>query len=214
MKNKVESIKDYANIEKNDDVISLLKNLKELAYTMVDVQYKYWTMQRSLRLMIMLQQGDKESLTSFYKHFTNTVDVTKSQWGKLVPAILAAKETSNDVSRNKFLACIFLAGVDQKKYGKLVNNLNNDYLMGQKKYLKTVKSAMMMLSYYMGTGGNSKGWKLEELHEMSFAQHKKNVTCWKCHKKGHYANECKQDDSDDGSDTENTSVSLLSHRSG
>jgi hypothetical protein len=38
MKNKVESLKGYDSIEASDDVIKILKNLKELTFTMHDVQ--------------------------------------------------------------------------------------------------------------------------------------------------------------------------------
>ncbi len=54
MKNKVEGMKDYDKIEEDDDVISLLKCLKDLAFTTVDVQYEHWTVVQSLkRLMTM-----------------------------------------------------------------------------------------------------------------------------------------------------------------
>ncbi len=65
MKNKVEGMKDYDKIEEDDDVISLLKCLKDFAFTTVGIQYEHWTVVQSLRrVMTMWQQGD-ETLVAF-----------------------------------------------------------------------------------------------------------------------------------------------------
>ena len=75
------------------------------------------------------------------------VEVTKSQWGQLVPTKLTKNESTELKSRNKFLACMFLAGVERKIYGKLINDLNNAYLTGHKNYPVSVEAAMTMLSH-------------------------------------------------------------------
>jgi hypothetical protein len=44
MKSKrVESLQGYDSIEANDDIIKLLKGLKDLTFKMHEVQYGYWT---------------------------------------------------------------------------------------------------------------------------------------------------------------------------
>jgi hypothetical protein len=93
-----------------------------------------------------------------------------------------------------------LAGVDTKKYGRLKTKLNNAYYVaGQKNYPKTVESALAMLSHYM----NNKGVcitdedKEGQMHQESFMKKHKNVTYYKCGKKGHYANKCPSGDSND-----------------
>jgi hypothetical protein len=65
--------------------------------------------------------------------------VAESQWGTLVPAAAATNEinettnqTNEKLSRDKFITCAFLAGVDTKTYGKLKTQLNNAYVTGQK----------------------------------------------------------------------------------
>ena len=45
MKNKVESMSGYAKIEEDYDVIKLLMNLKELAFTMANAEDPFWTLQ-------------------------------------------------------------------------------------------------------------------------------------------------------------------------
>jgi hypothetical protein len=79
--------------------------------------------------------------------------VAESQWGTLVPATAATNEKNEKTSRDKFITCVFLAGVDTKKYGRLKTELNNAYVAGQNNYPKMVESAVTMLSHYMNDKG-------------------------------------------------------------
>jgi hypothetical protein len=100
-----------------------------------------------------MRQQDNEPLAEYYKRFPSCVDVTEWQWGTLVPTAAATNETNEKTSRDKFITCVFLAGVDTKKYGRLKTELNNAYVAGQNKYPKMVESAVTMLSHYMNNKG-------------------------------------------------------------
>ena len=200
MKNKVESMTDYKKWEEDDDVIGLLNGLKELSFSTVDIQYEYWIVSQSLKSVMTMRQQDKESLNGYYKRFINLVDVAEIQWGTLVPT----KIGMDDAMRNKFLTCTFLAGVDCKRYGKVVNELNNSYLTGQNNYPTMVIGAMRMLSHYMDGDKQSQWNKEQELTKssLSFAQRCSEAVCFRCRKRGHYANECTEEVSDDESSIE------------
>jgi hypothetical protein len=163
-----------------------------------------------VRKVLTMRQQDNEPLAEYYKRFTSCVDVAESQWGTLVPTAAATNETNEKVSRDKFITCVFLAGVDGKKYGRLKTELNNAYVAGQNNYPKTVENAVTMLSHYM----NDKGVQVADEDKgqaalTSFMQKHKNVTCYRCGKKGHYANKCPDGDNDDEAST----TSSLSNRS-
>jgi hypothetical protein len=73
----------------------------------------------------------------------------------------------------------------------LKSKLNNVYVAEQNNYPKTVESAMTMLSHYMNNKvlhmtDEDKG----QTDQKSFMQKHKNVTCYKCSRKGHYTNMC------------------------
>ena len=76
----------------------------------------------------------------------NQVNITKSQWGIIVPTKIGSDKKDQD----KLLACTFLAGVQWKRYGTMVNKLNNMFLTGQNHYPMTVEVVMMMLLHYIG----------------------------------------------------------------
>jgi hypothetical protein len=151
IKNKVESLKGYDSIEASDDVIKLLNGLKELTFKTHNVQSGYWTICQTVRkVLIMRQQDNEPSLAEYYKRFTSCVDAAESQWGTtLLPTAAETNETYEKTSRDKFITCVFLAGVDTKKYGRLKTELNNAYVAGQENnYPKKVESAVTrMLSH-------------------------------------------------------------------
>jgi hypothetical protein len=201
IKNKLENNSDYKDWEKNDDVIKLLETLKELSFSSKETQYEFWTMNQAIRNVHTMRQENGESLVAYYKRFINTVDVAESRWGLITPT----KKGNDKETRNKYLACTFLTGVDQRRYGKLINDLNNSFLAGQNNYPKTLEGAVTLLSHYATDkdkpmskyrGANDDG----SITQMSFAQgsnKNKNVKCYKCGKKGHYANKCGEESDDD-----------------
>jgi hypothetical protein len=107
----------------------------------------------------------------------------------------------------KFMTWVFLAGVDTKKYGRLKTELNNAYVAGQNNYPKKVES---MLSHNM----NDKGVHMTDEDKgqatlTTFMQKPKNVTCYRCGKKGHCVNECPDGDSNDELSTRSTSERVI-----
>jgi hypothetical protein len=85
---------------------------------------------------------------------------------------------------------------------------------GQNNYPKMVESAVTMLSHYM----NDKGVHMtdevkEQIDRKSFMEKRKNVMCYKCGKKDHYANKCPNGDSNEDVSSTRLDSSLLSNRS-
>jgi hypothetical protein len=108
---------------------------------------------QTVRKVFTMRQQHNKPLAEYYKRFTSCVDVAESQWGTLVLTAAATNETIEKTSRDKSITCVFLAGVDTKKYGRLKTELNNAYVAGQNNYPKTVESSVTMLSHYMKDKG-------------------------------------------------------------
>jgi len=198
MKNKVEASAGYNDLEKKDDVIGLLKTLKGLAYTTDNVQYEFWIMQASIKKLIEMRQEPKESLIGFAKRFLGQLEVTEDVWGQLIPNKMKGKPVSEqEKARNKYLACVFLAGVDKSKYGKAVDDLNNDFLLGAVSYPEDVPSMMTLLSNRRGDRGSNKvegalrdGDDDSSVYSTSFAQEKVDKFCYCCGDPDHISPNC------------------------
>ena len=65
MKNKVESLPDYQDLEDEDDVVGLLKKMKDLVCATDYVQHECWMMQSVMRKLVSMRQEPKESLANF-----------------------------------------------------------------------------------------------------------------------------------------------------
>ena len=98
----------------------------------------------------------------------------------------ATNKVNDKTSRDKFITCAFLAGVDAKKYRRLKIELNDSYEAGHNSYTHMIESDMPKLSHYMN-GTNIQPTNENEGQQVltSFAQQRKHGTCYKCGKKGH-----------------------------
>ncbi|KAL7568097.1 hypothetical protein ACA910_020811 [Epithemia clementina (nom. ined.)] len=108
-------------------------------------------------------------------------------------------------ARSKYLACVFLAGVDCARYKSAVDDLNNDFLLGTVHYPDDVTGMMTLLSNRRGDG---RGQHIDDLRdgtitETSFAQkaNMRKIKCYNCGKPGHVASQCQEKSDNDDSDS-------------
>jgi hypothetical protein len=150
----------------------------------------------------------------YHIQFQNTVDVIKHSGGNIgddfgvEQMILGEKKKESMTESEKkilaedveqrTLAVAFILCSDRLRFGKLIEDMENEYLQGNNKYPTTISAAYHLLA----------NWKQDPRHglrevnggEISFVNdgdkqakaktNKRDVTCHRCKKKGHYATEC------------------------
>lgn len=195
MKNKVESAPEYKTKEAESDVVWLLvDSLKSLAFTKSATQ-EDWMMQDALRELMTMTQGKRESLAGWYRRFDTQRGVVESRWGLLHPTKIAGEDEEVRVKKNaKLIACMFMAGVDQDRYGKAAIEHNNDFVItGNDNYPATMADAMQQLS---NRSDVNQFREYDDDLGTSFAQRHRgsgsleDVQCYKCREYGHYAVVC------------------------
>lgn len=191
MKAKLESLADWKQIVKDNDVLKLLARIKDLCYSTSDVQYDYWVLACTLRKMTSCNQGPQETLTDYYRRWVAHVEVLEAQWGVLAPPKLKAKDQTNDkTARDKLAACLLLMGVDKPRFGKVIDDLNNNFLSGQKEYPITPQDMLQLLTYRTDSDQKKKtAAELNNIPSTSFGQ-LEEVVCHCCGKKGHTSKKC------------------------
>ena len=106
----------FATLEQNDDVVGLLKKLKEFAFSTGGVQEPFWTLQGVLRHLMAINQGPNETVTNYHQRFLATTKVIEEQLGEFCTVKLSISTNADDkkAARDKLLSMIFLAGADKK----------------------------------------------------------------------------------------------------
>lgn len=217
MRNKLESLDGYKQMEKDDDVVGLLTKMQDLVYNTENNKYEYWSMQAVMTELMDIQQGDREGLQNFTKRFLAQVAAVEQTWGKLIPQkSWEAEAEEQSKAENAYLACLYLSKVNRNKYKQAIDDLNNDFLLGREVYPKDVQAMMTLLTNRRGGGGRSaRADAMEDgvLVRSSFAQQgrkggkgRANVECFICHEKGHYQNQCPNRPQSDNNNEDDKSV--------
>ena len=240
---KLEAIPNHATIAANADVIGLLKNIKSATFSFQSQKYEPHALHEAKRRFYQTSQHKSTTCQGYLETFQNSVEVLMYSGGDigtdtgLVEKALASQgltmetatveqlENSRDYAKQAYLACAFLLGADRNRYGKLIEDLENDFIQGQDRYPKTVNTAYNLLIHWkqnpqnlirtLGTteaGGiaftNVGDVDGTALANVEGKKDKSGITCFNCNEKGHYSNECDKPDQRDNK-TKQTGTQLL-----
>jgi hypothetical protein len=198
MRSKLENEPTFKTLEQNKDVAGLMKLMKSLVYSTTSHQYEFWTMQASLTTLLTLKQHEKEGIATFGKRFLAQLEATELVWGKLIPTKYSAKtDDEKTKAMHKFLACVLLAGVDRGRYKAVIDELNNDYLLGSTTFPEDVPNMLNLIANYRGgRGSNPKTEAMLDGVVMNQAEHGKCTNCGSTKHKWDGCPRRKKDDKD------------------
>ena len=148
VKSWLEQGRGLDKLEADRDVVGLLKLLEEMAFSNGGDQDEFLTLVHSWRKLATMQQGSKEPTAKYYKRLRVAADVLIGQWGEFVPSKLVKGGLTKEEVQDRFLARIFLIGADPKRFGSLIEELNNTYISGTDRYPKTLEDTQKLLSKY------------------------------------------------------------------
>jgi hypothetical protein len=214
----------YVRMEMEDDVVGLLKKLKAWAFLTEGTKHPVLVVQQSMQSMINVNQSPMEGVANYYGRFMAQVEVNETHWGPLVPPMMVTatpniriergdpNDPDSDVVvvdlgpvdaqkkelREAFLAMLLFDQSDTKRFGKLKDATNNQYLAGVDNYPKTLDSALtLLLNYkdYQSGGSASGGGNMHGTQAASFAQQGRRLNlattrCFNCNEMGHVAATC------------------------
>ena len=153
MKNKIEARRDFESTI-YDDLIELLKAIKEHATNYQENRYEMCIIADALRAMLNTKQKDGESLSDYTKRFKVARDVYESHVGgpfilkkyvTNVPGFSSMdQETQNNIvmqANSRLSSIIYLENADVKKYGSIMTGLNTQRTLGNNQYPTTITEA-------------------------------------------------------------------------
>ena len=126
---------------------------------------------------------------------------------------VAQREEVRTAANELYMATVFIAQADKRRYGKLQEELENDFTKGNDNYPTDLVKAYHMLSEYKHyvpkptpIDTNEVAFVQTEKEKKAAKQAKeewmKTATCHGCGKKGHIKPNCPQKDTEDDSDSE------------
>jgi hypothetical protein len=251
MQAKVESLPEFAAIRGPMEGIGLLKLLKTIAFKFEPQVYKPLAIDDAIYKFIHARQSKQMSAAEYLEQFQNNVDVLDAVGATFGPhrgvvEMITGDQRANEATPEQYneatersIAIAFINRADRTRYGRLLEDLRNNYLMGQDNYPRSLNQAYNLLvnwqqdprnMIHYGAGPNDgvvfahQGDEEEEEEDdeagTTLVQEtprparggKSHITCFRCKKKGHYKSECPLNDLDKkDEDAEEIGTSLLAN---
>ena len=234
MRIKLKASLNYDTLKKNVDVIAFLQEIKSITFKFEDQKYIYHSLMVAYQNFYSFCQGQEITNTKYLEQFNNLVDIVEQHDGKfgneqilidkdeiydkiaVANRTIENREAATERTRQTYLGYALIFKSDNARYGKLKEELENDYTKGHDNYPISVADAFQMLSNYKqynktqptrtGVSFAQRGKGKQNNNKKGIDKDLANIECYHCHKKGHYANKCPDKKDDKNSVTTNTNV--------
>ncbi len=242
MRQKLEALEDFDRMLAEGDGLAILLAIRDMLSNFQSQKYVPHLLHESKRRFYMCSQGRHTTTQAYLEQFKNMVDVIENSGGSLGPEPgikqAIAAETGTDIgnmiaeqredlhqqAKSRYLAVAFILGSGRSRFGRLIENLENDYLQGRCNYPTTVTSAYNLLtnckedpqnltqaigpinngvSFTNVEGNDTKDndaalvnrGQQKGMGKGKKEKNKSHITCHHCGKQGHYINECNEEQS-------------------
>eukprot|EP00957_Ditylum_brightwellii_P210936 15365573-Ditylum_brightwellii.AAC.1 len=162
MQEKLRGAPNFADFDKQQDVIMLLKATKACMHKFDHRKYQHMAVADVINWFWNLFQGEDMPNLTFLEKFKALVTVVKEHQGNLAihPSLVNADTSDTDgmsgeelaewqeTSEEKFLACCFMKKICRVRYERLIEELHNNYLLGRCSYPMTVTNAYDLINGY------------------------------------------------------------------
>ena len=131
---RLESMKECEAAEEDGDVAALMGLIKKLAVGASDRIYPGMQAANAWKTLGRMHQHEDESLLKCYRRFMAAVEHVEEACGQIESGVLAQSETirgDTEKARNRFLACVFIAGSNKSKFEGCRRKLADDHASDQ-----------------------------------------------------------------------------------
>jgi hypothetical protein len=149
---RIEALGEHKKMFTEGDSIGLLIAIKALFYNYQSQKYQPLALHENMRRFYMIYQDHTMTCQAYMEKFQNTVDVldhcgvAAGNMPGLVHMMLEEENINSDLAtkdkiatalqeaQERYLTVAFLIGADRARYGKLLENMENDYAQGVDQY--------------------------------------------------------------------------------
>ena len=107
MRNRIEKLGTFEDIERDNDVIELLKAIKQQVFDANERKHPSLRMVLAWKKLTGCRQYENEDLIDYYRRFVGMIEMVELSFGNIKP-----NDDEDDKERSKFIAMMFIQGVD------------------------------------------------------------------------------------------------------
>ncbi len=172
VQDKLKSSDNWERIQKAQSLHKLIAKIEKICVGFNTPKQEVFNLVQSLKTLFLYRQSDKETVEEYGCNFRSLWDTMEAFGGSpgvhegLVRGILndmmqrttpVAEEMSDteEASSEAVKSALLISGADRCKYGKLKDELVNNYLLGADQYPDTFERAIRILGNYQTTTTNS-----------------------------------------------------------
>jgi hypothetical protein len=144
---------DYLSKSSTFDSVWLLQSLQKITAGVNKTTNRYHSAFKATKKFYSTQQNSNEGIDEFYNRFENAKDLVglfNADIVDLSPLFAAEKiqdpQATKEATMQKYLAVALVMNSNKSKYEALWNKLENDLLVGQDSYPKTIGDATHLLT--------------------------------------------------------------------
>jgi hypothetical protein len=168
VKDKMEATDDWERIQREQSLHELIQKIERICIGFDDHKQEVFNLVQLLKMLFLHTQGEKEGVDQYARNFKSLWDTVEAFRGLpgvhrgLVSVLLSdpnqVKDVNNVIPQERAAveettckvvkAALLISGVDKQRYGKLRDELANNYLLGTDQYPDTFDKGVRTLGNY------------------------------------------------------------------
>ena len=155
VRNRLEALNNYVTMKQDSNGLELLITINDLLYNVQDRKYVPLSIHLVKRQFYLNSQGHSVSVANYYEQFNNTIDMLehcRASLGEddgiitkvlehhdIEPSTATAtqKENARIEAQEWYYGLSFLMGADRVRFGRYLEDLENDFTQGVDRYPKS-----------------------------------------------------------------------------
>jgi hypothetical protein len=164
---QLKATKDWVVVQSEQSLHELVRRIEKICVGFEDHKQSVFNLVQSLKTLLLYSQSENETVEEYTRNFRSLWDTVEAfgvlpgiQDG-LVEAELRRRNITNpspmqlseaeDMSIKQVKAAMLISGASRQKYGRLKDELADDYLLGSDHYPDTLEKAGRILANYQNT---------------------------------------------------------------
>ena len=168
VKDKLEVTDDWASIQRDQPLHELINKIEWICVGFDDHKQEVFNLVQALKTLFLYSQSNKETVEQYKQNFRVLWEMVEAFGGSpgihegMIDALLkdntqvakvgspmtSEKKKAQEDATESVKAALLISGADKMRFGKLKDELDNNYLLGTDQYPDTFKKAMRILRNY------------------------------------------------------------------